>query len=239
MIETLFMIADSTPIPTGDVLFLYDPATNKDLISDTICGALKGSTSVDATFQIDGYDTLKFAAASAGAVLTFPTALSLNSMTEWTIEWSSRPTTIGSAYFTELFLDTVPASGIPLGCRWTDSGYGDKMQFNAADFNNLRLWRAAETKASAVNKLTRYSMVYKGGAIRVYKDGVLQMLANGVEGGSSTSQTFIPKTQAWPVFANLTLGWFNAGNTAWLGNFGRIRISNFARYLANYTPAPF
>lgn len=239
MIEAVLMVTDSTPIPTGDVLFLYDPATNKDLITDTVCGALKANTSVDSVVKIDGYNTLKFAASSAGAVLTFPTTLSLNTMSEWTIEWSSQPTAIGVSYFTELFLDTVPSSGIPLGCRWTDGGYGDKLQFNVADFNNLRLWRPPGNKASAVNRLTRYSMVYKGGVIRVYKDGVLQLVTNGTEAAAPTSQTFISKTQAWPVFANLTLGWFNSANVAWLGNFGRIRISNFARYLGNHTPPPF
>jgi len=84
-------------------------------------------------------------------------------------------------------------------------------------------------------------MVYKGGSVKIYKDGLLQTLTNGTEGtaGSNTSQTFILKTQAWPVFANLILGWFNSTNVAWLGNFGRIRISNFARYLGNHAPLPF
>lgn len=238
MIETLLMGGEPIVIPTGDVLFLYDPATNKDLITNTVCGALKASTTVDTTVKIDGNDTLKFAAAGAGAVLTFPSGINLNALTEWTIEWSSRPTAIGVSYFTEIFLDTTPSSGVPLGCRWTDGGYGDKLQFNIADFNNARLWRPPFAKPAVVNKLTKYSMVYKGGVVKVYVDGALQTLTNGVE-GNGVSQAFISKTQSWGVFTNLTLGYFNSANVAWLGNFGRIRISNFARYLGTHTPPPF
>lgn len=238
MNEVLLMGGEPIVIPTGDVLFLYDPATNKDLITDTVCGALKASTTVDTTVKIDGNDTLKFAAAGAGAVLTFPSGIDLNALTEWTIEWSSRPTAIGLSYFTEFFLDPTPSAGIPLGCRWCDGGYGDKLQFNIADFNNARLWRPPFAKSAKVNVLTKYSMVYKGGVVKVYVDGVLQTLTNGVE-GSSTSQTFITKTHSWSVFTTLTLGYYNSANVAWLGNFGRIRISNFARYLGTHTPGAF
>lgn len=239
MIELLNSITEQTKPPEGDALFLYDPATNKDLISNIVVGALKAGTVVDSTYLIDNQPTLRVDNANAGAVLTFPSSIDLNALTEWTLEWSSRPTSIGGYYFTELFLDVAGGSGYPVGCRWTDTGYGNTLQFNAADWANERIWRPPFTKSTAVNTLNRYALVFKGGNFTVFRNGTKQMLTNATGGVGSTTQDYFPKTQAWGLFKILTLGYLNSVNSSWIGNYGRIRISNFARYLGSYTPEAF
>lgn len=226
------------PEPTGDVLFLYDPATNKDLISNTVVGALRTATTVDTLVTLDGQPTVKFGSTAAGAIITLPTPINLEALAEWTVEWSSRPTSMSSSYMNEIFLDLLNTAGYPLGCRWADGGYGNRLQFNISNFANSNLWRPPVDKSAALNKENRWAMVYKGGQVKVYRDGVKQMLAAGTNGGTGT-QDFISKTQPFFTVAKIYIGWYNGTNVAFIGNMGRIRISAFARYLGNYSPKPF
>jgi hypothetical protein len=229
--------APNNPEPTGDVLFLYDPETSKDLISGQVCVALSGGAAVDNITKIDGKGTLKLVGGGSQGLITFPTPLSLEVLSEWTVEWVSRPISIQSGYVTEMFIDTSPSSGYPIGCRWPDGGYGNRAQFNLSNWANENIWHPPFAKAAAEGNTIRWAMVYKGGLIRIYKDGIKQSLAAGTSG--IYDKDFISKTVSWPVYHKIYLGYFNGTNSAWTGNFGRLRISNFARYLANYTPVPF
>lgn len=240
MLQSWFQLAVGGPSATSRPgTFLYDPATNKDLVTGTVVGNLFNGAVADGTVLIDGNPTMKFANASSGATITLPTPWVIETMPEWTVEWSSRPTTFGSGYFTELFIDVNPTLGYPLGCRWTDSGYGHRNQFNFANWANPEIWRPAATKTDVVNKTVRWAMVFKNGRVTVYKDGVKQMLAVSVDAGSGT-QDYIQKTITWSNKTTLRIGYYNSTNQAFVGNFGRIRISDYARYTdATYTPQPF
>lgn len=229
----------TTALDTGTTLFLYDPATNRDLVTGTVCGAIRSGTTVDGTILIDGSPTLKSTTGTHGVDITFPTPLDLNSLSEWTIEWSSKPVTIRAEYSSELFLNWP--SGPLFGCRWTDSGYGHRLQFTDGAWTNPTLWRPESfTKTNATTKINRYAMVFKDGKISVYIDGVKQMLENGSDiAGPNTKQNFFPKATTWQPLTRLLLGYYSATYPSFLGNYGRVRISAGARYLANYTPAAF
>lgn len=238
MIEQMISGNARPPTPVGDVLFLYDPASNTDLITGAVCGTLGNGAAADSAVKIDGVNTVKFTASGSYCTILLPTPLNLEALTEWTIEWASRPTSTVNGYLTEMFIDILNTAGYPVGCRWTDGGYGNRLQFNLADWNNLRIWRPAGAHSTVLNKVTRWAMVFRNNRVIVYKDGVAQQLENGTAAGGTT-QGYIDKTQAFQTFRKIYLGYYNGVNQAWLGNFGRLRISAFARYLANYTPEPF
>lgn len=237
MRELLLGSGGGAPEPTGEVLFLFDPETSKDLISNQVCIALSNNAAVDTINRIDDKPTLRLAQSNSIGLITLPTPINFEALTEWTVEWTSRPTSIGANYFTELFLDIAVTQGYPIGCRWSDTGYGQRNQFNIGNWSNAVIGQPSIIKSQVVNKDNRWAMVYKGGQLRVYYNGVLQMLAFGT--GNTYNQSYISKTQAFGVIAKIYIGWYNSINQAWLGNMGRIRISAFARYLGNYTPKPF
>lgn len=222
----------------GTTLFLYDPATNKDLVTGTTCGVLRSGTTVDSTILIDGNSTIKSTTGTHGATITFPTPLDLGSLAEWTIEWNSLPNSIGYGYSTELMLNW-PA-GPYMGCRWADGGFGNRLQFSGGGtgFSNVAtIWRTPETNVQAANKLARYAMVLADGKISVYKNGIKQSMNNGTT-NAITQDYFVKATIPQPL-TTMSIGWLNSTFISWQGNFGRVRISAGARYLANYTPVPF
>lgn len=228
-----------TPPQTGDVLFLYDPATNKDLISNTTVGVLKAATAVDNTVLIDGQPTVKFTGTGAGVQINLPTALNLEALTNWTLEWSSIMNAYQGGYATEIFMDLTNSAGYPVGCRWTDGGYQERNQFNAGDWANARIWRPDITKTQAIGKLNKWALVRNGNEFYVMLNGVRQLLENGTSSGGS-KQSYFSKTQALlNAVTRFYIGYYNGTNLAYPGNFGRIRFSNFARYINNYTPQPF
>ena len=237
MNELLLAIKEDPPAPTGDVVFLYDPATSKDLISGQVCIALSNNAAIDTINQIDGHSTLKLAQGTSQGLITLPTPINFEALSEWTVEWTSRPTSIGSSYFTELFLDIAVTQGYPIGCRWGDGGYANRLQFNIGNWSNGVIGQPPIAKSSVVSKDNRWAMVFKNAQLRIYYNGVLQLIAFGTT--SNYNQNYISKTQEFGLIAKLYIGYYNSINQAWLGNMGRIRISNFARYLGNYTPIPF
>lgn len=219
-------------------LFLYDPATNKDFVSGATCGVLRTGTTVDSTILIDGQPTIRSATGTHGVAITFPTPLDIGSLSEWTIEWSSLPTSIGYNYSTELMLNW--SGGPYMGCRWTDGGFGNRLQFSGGGTgfsNTATIWRTTETNVQAINKLAKYAMVLADGKISVYKNGIKQNMNNGTT--NAITQDYFVKAAIPQPLTTLNIGWLNATFTSWQGNMGRIRISAGARYLANYTPAPF
>jgi len=237
MNELLLSGGGGIPQPTGDVLFLYNPGTGKDEISGLNCIALANGAAVDNTFLIDDKPTLRFAAGNNQGLITLPNPINLEALSEWTLEWSSRPTTFLTSYATEIFMDVTVTQGYPVGCRWGDGGYGNRLQFNISNWSNNNIGQPPFVKANVLNVINRYAMVYKGGQLRIYKDGVKQMVAFGT--GSQYTQDYIGKTQAFPTVTKIYLGYYNSINQAFAGNIGRVRISNFARYLGNYTPVAF
>jgi hypothetical protein len=237
MRELLLGGSGGTPEPTGEVLFLFDPETGKDLISNQTCIALSNNAAIDTLNKIDDKPTIKLAQATSLGLITLPTPSNFEALTEWTVEWVSKPTSIGSNYFTELFLDIAVTQGYPIGCRWGDAGYGHRLQFNIGNWANAVIAQPQIVKSGVANVVNRWAMVYKGGRLKIYYNGVLQMLAFGTS--NTYGQNYVSKSQAFGIIAKIYLGYYNSINQAWLGNIGRIRISAFARYLGNYTPVPF
>jgi len=223
--------------PTGDVIFLFDPGTGKDEISNQVCIAMSGGLAVDSTYLMDDKPSLKFTGAANQGLITLPQAINLDTLGDWTIEWSSRPTSFVTTYANELFLDITTTQGYPIGCRWGDGGYGNRLQFNISNWANTNIGQPPINKASVVNKVNRWAMVFRNNLLRIYKDGVLQMIAFGTS--TTYAQDYMPKVSTLLTATKMYLGYYNNINQAWLGNFGRIRISNFARYLGNYTPESF
>jgi hypothetical protein len=236
MHELLISGRKETTQPTGDVLFLFDPGTGKDEVTNQTCIALSG-VAVDMSVLIDEKPTLKFAAVNNQGLITFPTPIAFDALEGWTVEWSSRPTSFATAYANELFLDITTTLGYPIGCRWGDAGYNNRLQFNISNWANANIGQPPVNKTAVVNKVNRWAMVFRNNRLQIFKDGVLQMLAFGTS--TTYAQDYMAKNGALPTVTKLYLGYFNSINQAWLGNFGRIRISNFARYLGNYTPTPF
>lgn len=223
--------------PTGDVIFLFDPASGKDEVTDQFCITMANGLAIDTSYLIDNKPTLKFTGASNQGLITLPQAINFDTLDDWTIEWSSRPTSFITNYANELFLDITNTQGYPIGCRWGDSGYGNRLQFNISNWANANIGQPPVNKASVVNKVNRWAMVFRNAQLRIYKDGVLQSLAFGTS--TSYTQDYLAKSGTLITATKLYLGYFNSINQAWLGNFGRIRISNFARYLDSYTPEGF
>lgn len=230
-----------TPRIDPNVLFMYDPATNTDLVTGLTCGTKLGVTTVDNTVLIDGHPTVKMADTDRGVTIAFPTPINLNALPEWTIEWSSLPTSINSSYANELnLLDAANTASNYVGCRWTDGGFANALQFTLNGYgNSATIWRSfTTTKAAAVNKISRYAMVFKNNQVIVYRDGARLTLTNG-SGGSGANQTFINKIQQNNPHTKMFIGWANSTYVSTIGNAGRVRISNIARYDGNYTPAAF
>lgn len=221
----------------GSTIFLYDPETNTDLVTGTVCGVLRTGTTVDSAVLIDGHKTIKNATSTHGVAITFPKPIDLGSLPEWTIEWSTRPTSVGYDYGTEMLLNWP--SGPFVGARWTDGGFGYRLQFSGGDgFGNAAtVWRIPQTNTTIINKLNKFAMVLKDGKISVYLNGVKQTMNNGTS--NAVAQDYFAKLGAWQPLTVMNIGWTNGTYVGWLGNYGRIRISKGARYTANYTPDPF
>lgn len=229
-----------TPKIDPNVLFVYDPATNTDLVTGLTCGTKLGATAADSAVLIDGQPTVKLATTAQGVTIAFPTPINLDAMTEWTIEWSSLPTSINASYANELnLLDAANTASNYVGCRWPDGGFANALQFTLNGYGNTSTcWRALSvTKTVALNKISRYAMVFKNNRMTVYRDGVLLTVTNGTS-GNGTSQTFINKIQQNNPHTKMFIGWANSTYVSTVGNVGRVRISNIARYDGNYTPAP-
>lgn len=230
-----------TPKIDPNVLFMYDPATNTDLVTGLTCGTKLNGVSVDSNTPIDGQPTVKMAATNQGVTIAFPTPIDLNGLAEWTIEWASLPTSINASYANELtLLDAGGAANMYIGCRWPDGGFANALQFTLNGYGSpSTCWRAMSvTKTVALNKLSRFAMVFKDNQLRVYRDGALLTVTNGT-GAGGTSQTFINKIQQLNTFTRMYIGWANSTYVSTIGNVGRVRISKIARYTSNYTPAPF
>lgn len=227
----------STPTIDPNAIFLFDPATNTDLVTGQVCGAYVGGAVADSSITIDGHATAKMDNVNAGIGITFPKPLNLEALPEWTIEWSDRPTNIRAYYANELLLTT--SNSVVIGGRWTDGGFLERLQFTLTGFGNVNtIWRLDGTKAATYNVVNRYAMVFKDGRMSVYQNGVKQMMQNSTY-GSGTRQDYIPKGAAWANFVTMALGFRESTNASFIGNYGRVRISDRARYTSDYTPQPF
>lgn len=239
MIEHLLNLGTSVPAETGNVIFLYDPVTNTDLVGGSSTSTLSGGAVADATILINGQPTLKFPTVAAKQVVSFPTDLNLTTG-NWTLEYSFINNTAPADYANDFIMySRSGGSGVGLYTRFGDSGFLNR--WNLSDprgATNPNLTQPLPfTKTTLVGLTTNVALVCIAGLIKVYVNGTVQLMAVGAGSGVYNQPTFT--AQGMDKIYQFGIGDVNGGTVrAVPGNRGRIRISNFARYKSNYTPGP-
>lgn len=241
MIEMWLTTKQATPQPPDLAgVFLFDPETRTDLINNNATVSASG-TSIDTSYLIDGKPTTKLLSTGDFLVITIPTPIDLDA-SDWTVEWSCRATAFQDSKYEGEF-GGMTTAGKYLYSRWTDGGYGYFLQsFVGSGATGAVLWRILPAKQSVVGILRRMALVCKAGVVTVFKDGVPQRVGNwdNVGGASqAVTQDNFPKEANMGKLSSIRLGSSGSTTPAALSNIGRIRISNYARYISTYTPVPF
>jgi len=241
MIECLLptpQVVEQPPDLPG--VFLFDHETRTDLINNNATVSLSGAT-VDTTYLIDGHPTTKLPSITSYLLITFPNPLELDN-SDWTLEWSCMATAFQATRY-DGEMRGLTTTGKALISRWTDSGYGSQLQsFVGGGATEDLLWRIPGSKQSVVNQLRRMALVCKQGVVTVFKDGVPQKVTNwnivGGSGNQVTRNNFNKETVVGKL-SSIRLGWISTTAPAAISNVGRIRFSDYARYIFPYTPTPF
>jgi hypothetical protein len=238
MFESLLSSGHPGAAETGDVVFLYDPVTNTDLVGGPAVTTLSGGAVADETILINGQPTLKFPSVTAKHVITFPTDLNLV-QGNWTLEWSFINNSAPTAYANDFVMySRTGGAGVGLYTRFGDGGFLNRWVLS--DPRGAATPSLTQplpfTKAALVGLTTNVALVSIAGVIRVYVNGVATMMALGNGSTNYNQPTFIAEGMD-KIYA-FGLGDVNSTVRAVPGNRGRIRLSNFARYKSNYTPGP-
>mgnify|MGYP001113576761 CR=1 FL=1 len=241
MIESLLATTEVTVQPPDlPGVFLFDPESQTDLMNNNATVTLSGAT-VDATYLIDGYPTTKLPSITSYLLITLPNPLELDA-NDWTLEWSCMVSAFQATRYDGEMRGTT-TTGKVVASRWTDSGYGTQLQsFAGAAATEDLLWRIPGAKQTFVNQLRRMALVCRGGAVTVFKDGLPQKVTNWNIVGNSSKQVTRDSFNKDAVIGKLNsirLGWTATATPAAISNVGRIRFSDYARYIFPYTPAPF
>lgn len=210
---------------SGDPWMLFDVNTLTDKMGTGATGTLS-TAAADPTYLIDGEPSLKitgtgFLAINFGQLFD-------STIPEWTLEWSSRLNASTTAYANLLTLRS--ASATTFQQRTSDSGFGLRIQqgytfVTANDAYNLPFGSAAKNGV-----LTRYAAVKKNGVVTMFVDGKATNMAIGT--GASYSVKAMPAGPGVAANTTLVIGLLAQ-------NIGHVRLSKFARYGIDYTPAPF
>lgn len=241
MIEQMLNSGAYTPQPPDlPGIFLFDHQSRTDLVNNNATVSVSGAA-VDSTYLIDGFPTTKLAATTHYMLITIPTPIELDA-NDWTVEWSCMVSAFQATRYDGEFAGSTTAAKA-LTSRWTDAGYGSALQtYVGAAASAAVLWRIAPAKQSVVGFLRRMAIVCRSGVITVFKDGQPQMVSNWDNVGNAskvvTQKTF-PKEAGMGKLNLIRLGWASTVSPAAISNIGRIRISDYARYIHPYTPVPF
>jgi len=210
---------------TGDPWMLFDVNTLTDRMGTGATGVLT-SAAADPTYLIDGEPSLKIT--GAGTLKINLATLFDSTIPEWTMEWSSRLNASTTGY-ANLFYMHVGATNTFIQ-RTGDAGFGLRIQQGIQMASADQAWNLPFGSAAKNGVLTRYAAVKKNGIISMFVDGKLTNMAVGT-GNAYTVKGF-------PAGAGVA-----NNNEIVIGtlaqNIGHIRISKFARYSIDYTPAPF
>lgn len=209
----------------GEPWLLFDVNSLTDKMGTGATGVLT-SAAADPTYLIDGEPSLKIT--GTGTLKINLATLFDSTIPEWTLEWSSRLNTSTTGYANLIVLRN--ATAYTFAQRTADSGFGLRIQqgttfATAGDAYNFPFGSAAKNGV-----LTRYAAVKKGGLITMYVDGKVTNLANGT--GSAYTVKGFPAGAGLVNNNEITLGLLAQ-------NIGHVRLSKFARYTIDYTPAPF
>lgn len=221
-------------------VFLFDHETRTDLVSNNASVTFAGAT-VDTSYLIDGHPTTNLPSTASYLLITLPTPLELDA-SDWTLEWSRMATAFqATRYDGEIRCGTTASKWII--SRWTDAGYGTQLQtLVGAGSSEADLWRIPGAKQTVVNVLQRMALVCRQGVVTVFKDGVPQKITNWNIVGGSANQVTRSNFNKDPVVGKMNsirLGWVSTTLPAAISNIGRIRFSDYARYIHPYTPIPF
>lgn len=174
-----------------------------------------------------------------GQLGTVNTLITLNSPinlanSDFTLEYSSVITGPDATYIGEVgLLAALDSNG--LYTRYASPGFGDRFQgINGTQFTNV--FNTSYTK-STKGTLKRIALVKQGNLIYLYYNGVRQKLASGL-GTSYTLDGITPPVELSSI-KYIAMGRVNTSMDSCLMKLGPIRLSNYARYTADYTPVPF
>lgn len=241
MIESLLsttQVVDQPPDLPG--VFLFDHATRTDLMNNNATVTASGAT-IDTAYLIDGLATAKFSATTDYLLINIPTPLELDT-SDWTLEWSCMASAFQATRYDGEIRGITTGSKFIIS-RWTDSGYGYQLQtLVGAGATEDVLWRIPGTKQSVVSQLRRMALVCRQGVITTFKDGVPQKVTNWNIVGNASKQVTRDNFNKEAVVGKLNairLGWISTALPAAVSNVGRIRFSDYARYIRAYTPTPF
>lgn len=227
---------------TGEAIFYIDMATVKETINNRPIVLSAGAVSSTALL-IDGKPTLYMPQSGGSGSRLY---MSLNpaidlSQTNWTMEWSEHRISNAVTWTNEVYM-TDPTLFKGFTMRFGDAGYANLLMF--ADDNNSGVNRS-ECRFPDVGTTTHTGMVARYAVtcdssrkLRFYING---QLINVIRGNSSGTVQDYHQSGPASNFANLTtlyMGALNANANNVARYLGNVRISNYVRYTANYTPEP-
>jgi hypothetical protein len=234
MLEALLQ-AKPVVIPQLPPIMLLDAGTASDLIGSKPTFTLNTGASVDSTVLIDGHPTWKLSTTAAQVKVAFEKVLNLDTI-DWTVEWSVIDTNVSTTYSAILdILNASLAQGI--SCRFNDGPYNNRLMFGAVATGTTDSFTVDVTQNQIQNLLTRFAFQCKAGRLTFYVNGTPMLSRVGTTGTfSATSQ---PKSGTLTAESQILIGYRASGVPGFIGNMGRIRISDYARYAGTYTPQAF
>lgn len=126
-------------------------------------------------------------------------------------------------------------SGQGLQLRYGDNGFGRKLQVNVRGDTAASVWSTAATQAAHRNTWVHLAFTRSSGVCRLFVNGVVQNVNNGVNPGTYpfTSFTDTSNVTGNTVFHAGT----GSGTATLLGYLDDLRVTKgVARYTANFTP---
>lgn len=200
---------------------------------------LSGGAVQDSNFLIDGKPTVSLPATGSQLNIQLASPLNLElGKGHWTLEWSFQydgPFDL-SKYHTPLFLlNQDNSTGIVslLG----DGGFGQSLYYYQTPAGSPKnSWISEETKYTLTNKLMRCALVCRASTLAWYANGKLLKVHDY---GVGQWQDTVPKQVTYDKIHRLLFGYWAAHLPNAPMHIGNVRISNYARYITEYTPVPF
>lgn len=237
MIEQLLTLTSQKVVPSIPPILLYDPVTNTDLTGNSTI-VTNGSPVIDDSVKFYGFSTATWNE-NTGVFLTFKDQNILNLYnSDWTYEYEIQQTEAPTNY-KFYYWDVLSNSSIANGGRSTDSGYGFFRQFGINGFgasDNSQMWRIQGSQSSLVGTPQQIALVCRDKVISIYVNGVRQALASGTGSAPSFNTFSYPCPSNAGYLRQVRHGYLSAQSKGVASKRGRIRVSNYARYLSNYTP---
>lgn len=240
MMEQFLSQTFAPPAPAHPPIWLFDPATGTDLVAGNASLSLFGGGVVNSSQPIYGYDTIEWPTTASGGVITIPTNIQLGD--NWTVEWQAYAAVapVLNEYNYELLGYTTSATDF-IYTVWGDSGFSYQMRMAFGPFTDqAKVWRGGPARNEIAGIVRTHAFVCSNRVVSYYYNGVRQAtLINWNATIDASKQVTTPTFPMGTPFAPLRqflIGSPGGANKGMVGRFGRIRISDFARYGSNYVP---